>query len=287
QDRVAAAISGSYSGPSRAAAPVFQQNSVPLVAAYATHPEITTAGDMVFRVIYLSTVQGKAIGQYATGKLGYKRLHVLHIDNDYGNTMSDALDEFVIQRGGTIVSDQVFSPDATDFSAALETINATPADAIILLGYYAQSIEIIKQARALGINLPIVGSDGLDSPKLVELGGKDVEGVVLATDFSRNDPRPVVVEFIRDFRTAYAVDPDVVASSSYDATTLLIDAIKRAGSTDAKAIRDALAATTAFEGVTGNIVFTPEREVNKTILFVKIQNGTFVFQDKIDPADLP
>ncbi|HEY1015915.1 MAG TPA: ABC transporter substrate-binding protein [Herpetosiphonaceae bacterium] len=285
-DKVSAVIGGSYSGPTRKAAPLLQAKGIPLLAAYATHPEVTTAGPMVFRVIYTSVVQGKAIGLFSMDKLGHKSFYVLSIDNDYGNSMSDSVKQTIEAKGGTVAGARKFGADEKDFAVPLAEIKAAKADAVILIGYYAQSAEIIKQARAQGIALPIIGSDGLDSPSLLELGGPAVEGVVLATDFSRNDPRPIVQDFIREFQAAYNTGPDVVASSTYDATNLLIEAIKRSNSSQPQAIRDAIAATTTFEGVTGNITFTPDREVAKTVLFVKIEKGSFAFLDKLDPSQL-
>ncbi|MCA0350820.1 MAG: ABC transporter substrate-binding protein [Chloroflexi bacterium] len=287
EDKVRAVIGGSYSSTTRAAAPVFQQAGIPMLAAYATHPEVTKTGSMIFRVIYVSTVQGQALAIYATTKLNYRNFHVLNINNDYGRSITEAFTKTAQANQSTIVSTSEYASDVTDFSSQIATIKAKPADALILIGYYAQSADIIKQVRQAGITLPIIGSDGLDSPSLVELGGSDVEGVILATDFSRNDPRSIVQNFIREYRNAHGIDPDVVASSTYDATNLLIDAFKRSPDTSSSAIRDTLAATQTYEGVTGAIVFTPEREVNKTVLFVKIERGTFTFLDKLDPSQLP
>ncbi len=285
-DKVRAVIGGSYSSTTRAAAPIFQQAGIPMLAAYATHPEVTKVGSMIFRVIYVSTVQGQALAQYATTKLNYRNFHVLTINNDYGRSITEAFTKTAINNQSTIVSTSEYASDTSDFSSQLATIKAKPADALVLIGYYAQSADIIKQVRKAGISLPIIGSDGLDSPALVELGGSDVEGVILATDFSRNDPRAIVQSFIREFRNAYTTEPDVVASSTYDATNLLIDAFKRSPNSSSSAIRDTLAATQTFEGVTGLIAFTPEREVNKTVLFVKIERGDFIFLDKLDPSQL-
>ncbi|MBM7843502.1 ABC transporter substrate-binding protein [Herpetosiphon giganteus] len=286
EDKVRAVIGGSYSSTTRAAAPIFQQAGIPMLAAYATHPDVTKTGSMIFRVIYITTVQGKALAQYATTKLNYRNFHVLNINNDYGRSVTEAFTKTAIANQSTIVSTSEYTSDTSDFSSQIATIKAKPADALILIGYYAQSADIIKQVRQAGITLPIIGSDGLDSPSLVKLGGSDVEGVILATDFSRNDPRAIVQNFIREFRNAYNIDPDVVASSTYDATNLLIDAFKRSPNSSSSTIRDSLAATQTFEGVTGVIAFTPEREVNKTVLFVQIERGDFIFLDKLDPSQL-
>ncbi len=285
-DKVQAVVSGSYSTPSRAAAPLLQQAGIPMVTAYAVHPEITTAGDMIFRMIYTGPTQGKAMAVFALTKLGYKNFHVLYLDNDYGKSISEGFKQTVEASGGQISSMQSFGSSDSDFTPQLTGLQSQPADALVLVGYYAQSAQIIQQAHRLGIDLPVLGSDGLDSPKLLELAGQDAEGVILATDFSRDDPRTQVQDFIRRYQEKYNTVPDIVSSSAYDATMLLIDAVKRSTSTEPKAIRDAIAATTTFEGVTGTISFKPDREVNKTVLFVQIDKGKFTFLNKLEPGDL-
>ncbi|HEY1015914.1 MAG TPA: ABC transporter substrate-binding protein [Herpetosiphonaceae bacterium] len=287
KDKVSAVIGGSYSATTLKAAPVFQQAGVPVVVAYAPHPDITKDKPVMFRVIYTSTVMGKAMVIYGMDKLGYKSFHVLSLDNPYGNSIAESVLREIPGRGATLASSQKFTAGETDFADRIAAIAAKPADALILIGNYTECAEIIKQLRAKGVALPIIGGDGLDSPALPELGGAAAEGVVLSTDFSRDDPRPIVKDFIRDFRAAYNNQtPDLVAASTYDAATVLIQAIKRANSSQPQAIRDAIAATTTFEGVTGSITFTPNREVEKTVLFVKVDKGSFIYIDKLDPSQL-
>jgi branched-chain amino acid transport system substrate-binding protein len=287
QDGVRAVIDGSYSTTSRVAAPIFQQAGIPMIVAYAGDPQITTAGDQIFRVIYTATTLGQAMAIFHMENLGYRSFHVIHSDNDYGTSLRDAFTQTVVARGGTVVGVYALAEDTSVFSPTLDAVAATPADAIVLATYYGQSADLIRHARQQGITTPILGDDGMDSPAFLARGGRDVEGVVIATDFSRDDPRPLVKDFIRAYQDMAGSDPDFIAASAYDATNVLINALQRSDMLTADQIRAALATAPVFEGVTGTIRFTPQREVSKTILFVQVTKGRFVFLDKVDPERLP
>jgi branched-chain amino acid transport system substrate-binding protein len=281
QDKVQAVVGGSYSTPSRAAAPIFQRGKIPVVVAYAVHPEITKAGDYIFRIIYVGQIQGRAMAEYATKKLGLRSVAILNVDNDYGRSIAEGFTEAMPASGGTVPVARTFSLGQKDFAPLLTAVKEANPQALYLVTYYTEGALLVQQARQLGLTLPILASDGLDSPKFPELAGKDAEGVVLTSDFSRQDPRPLVQEFITNYRNRYGGTPDFIAASAYDCVRVIADAVRRVGPT-ADQIRAGLAQTRNFEGVAGNISFDENREVVKTIFIVRVENGEFVYVDKID-----
>ncbi len=283
QDKVAAVVDGSYSTPSRAAGPIFQRAKLPMVVAYAVHPEITKAGDYIYRIIYVGQVQGQAMADYATKKLNYKKIAMLNVDNDYGKSIAEGFDAAMKSGGGTVPIARTYSIGQKDFAPLITAVKDSSPDALYVVGYYAEASLIVQQARQMGFTKPIVSTDGVDSPEFPKLAGKDAEGVILTTDFSRQDPRPKVQDFIKNYKAKYGGGtPDFLAASAYDSVAVLADAMKRGGTTPDQ-IKGALPATN-IEGIAGNVKFDKDREVVKTIFLVKVQNGEFQYVDKFDPA---
>ncbi len=283
QDKVAAVVDGSYSTPSRAAAPIFQRAKVPMMVAYAVHPEITKAGDEIFRIIYVGQVQGQAMADYATKKLNYKNIAMLNVDNDYGTSIAEGFTTTMKNDGGTVPVARTYSIGQKDFAPLITAVKDSNPDALYVVGYYAEASLIVQQARQMGFTKPILSTDGVDSPEFPKLAGKDAEGVILTTDFSRQDPRQKVQDFIKNYKAKYGGGtPDFLAASAYDSVEVLADAIKRGGTTPDQ-IKAALPAS-KVEGVAGNVSFDQNREVVKTIFLVKVQNGEFQYVDKYDPA---
>ncbi len=283
QDKVSAVVDGSYSTPSRAAAPIFQRAKIPMVVAYAVHPEITKAGDEIFRIIYVGQVQGQAMADYATKKLNLKNIAMLNVDNDYGTSIAAGFTATMKKDGATIPVARTYSIGQKDFAPLITAVKDSNADALYVVGYYAEASLIVQQARAAGFTKPILSTDGVDSPEFPKLAGKDAEGVILTTDFSRQDPRQKVQDFIKNYKAKYGGGtPDFLAASSYDSVAVLADAIKRGGTTPDQ-IKAALPAT-KIDGIAGNVSFDSNREVVKTIFLVKVQNGEFQYVDKYDPA---
>ncbi len=282
QDKVAAVVDGSYSTPSRAAAPIFQRAKVPMIDAYAVHPEITKAGDYIYRIIYVGQVQGQAMADYATKKLNYKKIAMLNVDNDYGKSIAEGFDAAMKKDGATVPVERTYSIGQKDFAPLVTAVKDANPDALYVVGYYAEASLIVQQARAAGFTKPILSTDGVDSPEFSKLAGKDAEGVILTTDFSRQDPRQKVQDFIKNYKAKYGGTPDFIAASAYDCVAVLADAIKRGGTTPDQ-IKGALPATN-IEGIAGQVKFDKDREVVKTIFLVKVQNGEFQYVDKYDPA---
>lgn len=277
-DKVVAVVGGSYSAPSRAVAPIFQEEGVPFVAAYAVHPDVTKAGDYCFRNGFLGHVEGGAAAYVAVNKLKAKKIALLTTDNDFGRTLVEGFKKYLAKHAKDVqvVSEQVYPFAEKDFKAYLSKIKEANPDLIQVSGYYFHTGPTLKQAREMGITTTIMGEEGADSPKLFEIAGKAAEGFLMVTNLDRDDPRPVVQAYLKEYRERHKIAPDMVGASAYDAFMLIADAIKRAGSLNRKAIRNALAAIKDYDGLTGVIKgFTPQREVLKNVQVQIVKNGEF------------
>ncbi len=278
QDQVVGVVAGSYSTPSRASAPIFQDEEVPLVAAYAVHPDITKAGDFCFRNGFLGMVEGKSAGYVAVQMLKAKRIALLTSDNDFGRTLAAGFKGYLVDRaqGAEIVYAQTYPFKEKDFKPYLSKIKELEPDLIFASGYYFQTAPIIKQAREMGIDTQILGEEGADSPKTLEIAGKSAEGFIIVTNLNRDDPRPEVQAFLKEYESRYKIQPDMVGASAYDAFMIICEAIKRGGSTEGKAIRDAIAATKNYNALTGQIKgFNEIGEVVKEVQVQIVKEGRF------------
>jgi branched-chain amino acid transport system substrate-binding protein len=179
---------------------------------------------------------------------------------------------------------QKYSEGDKDFKAQLTAIRAAGVDAIFVPGYYTEAALIAKQARELGLTIPLFGGDGWEAPQLLEIGGTAVEGCYYSTHYSPEDPAPLVQQFVQAFQARWGGEmPDAMAALGYDSALMLADAIKRAGSTDGARIRDALAATKGFAGVTGTTSMDADRNASKAAVIVVIKDGRFQFLESVAP----
>ncbi len=276
QDKVIAAVGGSYSMPTRAAAPIFDDEEIPFVAAYALHPDVTK-GDYTFRTGFLGGSEGKAAGYVAVKLLKAKSVALLTSDNDYGRTLAAGFQEYLKENPSVkVVSVQTYPMSEKDFKAYLSKIKEAKPDVVFASGYYFQTGPMLKQAKEMGVTARFLGEEGADSPKTIEIAGPAAEGLVIVTDLDRDDPRPVVKTFLRQYRSIYKGEPDMVGASGYDAFMVIVDAIRRAKSLDRKAIRDAIAKTADFNGLTGVLKgFDQAGESVKPVQVQIVREGKF------------
>ena len=287
EDRVVGVVSGSYSTPTRAAAPIYQRFRIPLVVAYATHPDITKAGDYIFRVGFLASVEGRTGGYVATRMLHAKRIAVLTMDNDFGKALSKGFINEAKKEGSKIVANLSFALGEKDMTPFLTKIKALNPDLIYCTGYYSEGALTVKQAKALGIKAQLLGQEGFDSPMFLKIAGKAANGTIITTDLNRDSKRPIVKWFISTYRKQFKMEPDMVGASSFDAVYVLAEAIKEAGSTNPAKIRDALAHIKDFNGVTGKIKgFIKRGEVIKPVILQKVVNGRFTYFGIVDKPDI-
>jgi branched-chain amino acid transport system substrate-binding protein len=288
QDKVVGLVAGSYSMPTRAVAPLFQDEGLPLVAAYAIHPDVTKAGDFNFRNGFLGAVEGRAAAYTAVELLKAKKIALLTSDNDFGRTLAEGFNEYLSKfaKGkAEVVIALTYPMQEKDFKPYLSKIKEVNPDVIFSSGYYFQTGPVLKQARELGMQTQIIGEEGADSPKTLEIAGDAAEGFVIVTNLNRDDKRPFVQEFLKDYETRFKIQPDMVGASAYDAFMILCDGIKRAKSKDGKAVRDAIAATKDYDGLTGVIKGFNKGEVVKEVQVQQVRGGRFRYLGVItDPA---
>jgi branched-chain amino acid transport system substrate-binding protein len=278
QDRVAGVVGGSYSTPSRAVAPIFEDEEIPFVAAYAVHPDVTTSGKYCFRNGFLGMVEGKSAGYVSVELLKAKKIALLTSDNDFGRTLAEGFKAYLGDQGkdARIVFEQTYPFAEKDFKPYLSKVKEADPDILFASGYYFQTGPIVQQARELGLNVQILGEEGADSPKFLEIAGAAAEGFVIVTNLDRDDPRPVVQDFLKTFEQRYQIQPDMVGASAYDAFMIICDGIRRAGATDGPAIQQAIAATKDYNGLTGVLKgFTDIGEVVKEVQVQIVKDGRF------------
>jgi branched-chain amino acid transport system substrate-binding protein len=292
KDKVVGVVSGSYSGPTRVAAPIFQKAGMPMVAGYAVHPDVTwdsntkKPNDFIFRNGFLGEVEGAAAAQFAVKELKAKKVAIIAMDNDFGRSISAGFAARAEKLGASVLTKEMYKfPGEKDFRPYLTRIKGTNCDLIFAAGYYNEAASIVRQAKELEIKVQILGEEGFDSPKFIEIAGDAAEGVIIATNLDRDDPRPVVQNFLKGYKAAYKEDADMVGASSYDAFMILLDAIKKAG-TDPKAIQKALLATKDYNGLTGKISRFVEGEVVKPVQIQIVKGGKFVRKSVVDDPEI-
>lgn len=290
QDKVVAIVGAIASSNTLAGSPIAHDNKIPFVSPISTNPRVTfdngKVKDYAFRACFIDPFQGTVMANFATKSLKAKTAAV-YIDNssDYAKGLAKFFEESFVKSGGTIVSKEAYLQKDQDFKATLTKIKATNPDVIFLPAYIEEGGKIARQARELGLNAPILGGDGLDSPKLVEIAGSAsvLNNVFFSTHYSIDDKEPAAVKFAEAYKQEYGEAPDMQAALGYDAASLVIDAIKRAGSAEPQKIKDALAQTKGFQAVTGTISFDAEHNPVKSAVIIEIKDGKQVFREKINP----
>lgn len=281
KDKVVGVVSGAYSGPTRVSAPIYQKAGIPMVAGYAVHPDVTwdpmekRPNDFCFRNGFLGEIEGAAAAEFAVKNLKAKRISLIFMDNDFGRAISSGFADRAEKLGATILAKQMYKfPGEKDFRPFLTRIKEGNPDVIFAAGYYNEAASIVRQSKELGIKSKILGEEGFDSPKFLEIAGPAAEGVVIATNFDRDDPRPLVQNFLKNYRKTYNEDADMVGASGYDAFMILVKAIEKAG-TEPKAIQKALLGTKDYNGLTGKINRFVQGEVVKPVQIQVVKGGKF------------
>lgn len=283
RDKVIALLGEVASGRSLEMAPIAQKAGVPMISPASTNPKVTETGDHIFRICFIDPFQGTVMGKFAISR-GWKKVAILtDTKQDYSVGLTQYFKEYFAKNGGTIVSEQSYSSGDKDFKAQLTKIKAAAPDAIFASGYYNETGLIATQARELGLAVPLLGGDGWDSPSLVEVAGKAIEGSFFSNHFSTEDQSPRIQEFVKKYEARYGKAPDAMAALGYDSAMILADAIKRAGTTEGKALRDAIAATKDFDGITGKITLDASRNANKPAVILTIKDGKFRYVESLQP----
>ena len=285
RDKVVAILGGNPSANSLEAGPICQNARIPMMAISSTNPKVTEIGDYIFRICFIDPFQGAVLAKFAHGKLAAQRVALLtSASAPYSVGLSNVFRERFTALGGQIIGEQKYVEGDKDFNAQLTTLRTLKPDVIAATGYYAEAALICIQARALGLTIPIIGGDGWEAPQLTELGGKAVEGTYYSTHYSANNEAPEVKAFVQKFRARWHDEtPEGVAALAYDAMMLYADAMTRAGTTESSKLREALAATKDFPGVTGRTTIDAQRNSAKPAVILTIKNGALQFVDAVAP----
>ena len=287
KDKVVAIIGSYGSSLSMAAGDVVKAAEVPAVGCSPTNPLVTLNNDYYFRVCFIDPFQGTVMANYAFNEIGAKTAAIIQdVQQDYSVGLSAFFEESFVGLAGanSIVGKSSYNTGDQDFTAQLTNLSALNPDVIFAPGNYGESALLIKQARDLGMTMPILGGDTWESPEFLSIGGAAVEGAVYSTHFTAESPVTDVSKvFLEEYKAKYNQDANAFAALGYDAYMVIIDAIEKAGSVDSNAIRDKIAATTNFVGATGNITLDSNGDAVKSAVINKVENGKFVYLTTVEP----
>lgn len=286
QDKVVALLGEVASRRSLAAAPVAQRYQIPMITPSSTNERVTEVGDYIFRVCFIDPFQGEVLAKFAYNDLKARKVAVLKdIQQDYSVGLSDSITRTFAALGGQVLPPVSYSTGDGDFRAILTQVRSQRPDAIFATGYYPEAAIIARQARELGMKMPLLGGDGWIGDALKN-GREALANSYISDHYSAENPDPIVQNFGRDYRARFGRAPDAIAALAYDAVKVLTDALTRAGSTDGPKVREALA-TADVRGVTGQLKMNAKRNVDKPAVIeeVTFKDGEvkFVYRTTINP----
>ena len=272
QDGVAAGISGSYSGATRAAATIYQENATPYISAYAVHPDITRAGDYVFRTSFMGEVQGRAGAKLVGEMMGKKRVSIITLANDFGKSLEAGFKEKAAEFGIEIIGEYDYSIKDREFGPIVSKVKSESPDAIYASGYFFTAGPLVSQLREAGVDVPIIGQEGYDGEMFIKIAGAASEGVIITTSLDRDSTDPLAQAFIQGFQDKAGYPADMVSASTHTAVLVLAEALKQVDRSDKAAVRGEIAAT-SINAATGNISFNKLGEVKKSVQVQVVRDG--------------
>lgn len=291
QDNVVAVIGPNLSSSVIAASAINNSAKVLDIAPMATNPYVTVdqasgkTKDFNYRTCFIDPFQGTVMAKFATAELGVGNAAVL-IDNssDYAKGLAQFFKENFVKEGGAVTAEESYLQKDTDFKATLTKIKATNPDFLYVPGYYQEVGLIVKQARELGMNMPIAGGDGWDSTKMPEIAGAAaLNNTYFSSLYSPEDSSDINKNFVAAYEKAYGQKPDVFAALSYDSALLVAEAIKNAGSTEPAKISEAMAKINGFSGVSGSVTFDDKHNPVKSAVILEYKDGAQSLKTKINP----
>lgn len=290
RDKVIAVLGEVASSRSLEAAPICQQNRIPMISPSSTNPDVTKTGDYIFRASFIDPFQGTVMANFATKTLKMKRVAVFtDVKSDYSKGLAKFFKERWLANGGEIVVELDYNGGDKDFKAQITAIKAANPEGVFVPGYYTECALISVQAKQLGLKVPLFGGDGWESHVLFEIGGDAVNGNYLSTHYSPEVGSEMSRKFVENYQKRWKTSdgkpktPDALAACGYDSALILADAIKRAGTTDGPKLRDAIAATKDFPAVTGTITLDASRDAIKSAVILKIAGGKYEYLETVQP----
>jgi branched-chain amino acid transport system substrate-binding protein len=286
QDKVVAVLGEVASRRSLAAAPVCQKYMIPMISPSSTNERVTQVGDYIFRVCFIDPFQGEVLAKFAYNDLKARKVAILKdIQQDYSVGLTDSIAKHFTALGGTVLDPVSYSSGDSDFKAILTQVRSQKPDAVFATGYYPEAAIIVRQARELGMKMPILGGDGWVGDALKN-GREALNNTYISNHYSGDNPDPVVQNFVKAYRAKFNREPDAIAALAYDAVKVLADAITRSNSTDGPKLRDALSQADVA-GVTGRLKINAKRDVDKPAVIQEVTyaNGEvkFVYKATINP----
>ena len=291
QDKVVAVIGPNQSSAVIASGAISNGAKVTDITPMGTNPDVTVdpASKKVkpysFRTCFIDPFQGTVMAAFASNDLKVKRA-AIYIDNtsDYAKGLAQFFKENFVKNGGEVVIEEAYLQKDTDFKSTLTKIKAANPDFIYIPGYYQEVGLIVKQAREMGINVPMAGGDGWDSAKLPEIAGKAaLENTFFSSLYSPDDDSALNKEFVAEYKKAYNTNPDVFAALAYDSALLVAEAIEKAGSADPAKIGEAMAKISGFKGVSGEVTFNEQHNPVKSAVIIEHKDGVQTFKTKVNP----
>lgn len=291
QDNVVAVIGPNLSSSVIAASAINNSAKVLDIAPMATNPYVTVdqasgkTKNFNYRTCFIDPFQGTVMAKFATAELGVGNAAIL-IDNssDYAKGLAQFFKENFVKEGGAVTAEESYLQKDTDFKATLTKIKATNPDFLYVPGYYQEVGLIVKQARELGMNMPIAGGDGWDSAKMPEIAGAAaLNNTYFSSLYSPDDSSDINKNFVAAYEKAYGQKPDVFAALSYDSALLVAEAIKNAGSTEPAKISEAMAKINGFSGVSGSVTFDDKHNPVKSAVILEYKDGAQSLKTKINP----
>jgi branched-chain amino acid transport system substrate-binding protein len=283
-DQVHAVIGEVASSNSLAAAPIAQRHGVPMISPSSTNPKVTQQGDYIFRVCFIDPFQGKVAAKFAAGTLHAKTAAILRDQkSDYSIGLADVFIKEFTAAGGQVVDDKAYTAGDVDFKAQLTGLRDKKPDLIYVPGYYSEVGLIARQARELGLKQPLMGGDGWESPELYKIGGAALEGCYFSNHCAPDSTEVVVKNFVSKYTARWGHAPGALAMLGYDAVKVFADAVKRAPDLSGAALRDALAKTKEYPGVTGSISMDANRDAVKSAVILQIRDGKATYVATVKP----
>ena len=280
KDGVKVAVSGSYSGSTRAAAGVFQAAGIPYISAYAIHPGITRAGKYIFRTSFMGEVQGAAGALLIGQTMQIKRVVVITLKNDFGKSLAAGFKAEAANFGIEIINEYEYSIPDRQFGPIVAKVRADKPDAIYASGYFFTAGPLVNQLRSGGVTVPVIGQEGYDSEQFIKIAGAASEGVIITTSLDRDSNSPETRSFITEYEKLTGNKVDMVAASGHTALNVVIAALRIAGTSNPKAIRNAIAQT-QLNAATGHISFNTLGEVRKNVQVQIVRNGEWHYHSEI------
>jgi branched-chain amino acid transport system substrate-binding protein len=283
-DHKAVAVLGEVaSSLSLAGGPIAQKSKVPMISPSSTNPDVTDVGDFIFRVCFLDDFQGWVAAKFAKENLKAQKVAILYDQAQaYSSGLADYFEKAFKEMGGTIVTKQAYTGGNLEISSQLQSIKGAGAEVVFLPGYYSDAGTIIRKAKEAGIKAKFLGGDGWDSEELPKIAGDAINGNFFSNHYAPEEDRPEVKSFVASYKKEYGKTPDGLAALGYDAALVLFDAMERAPSLDGKALRDAIAATKNFTGVTGTFSIDENRNAQKSAVIVEYKDGKQMMSARIE-----